>query len=124
LLPAAIMRGTTAGVSGSWLASVVAAAFRSAAIAGLAAALGGAVALIARSTAFAVGIWLGWLAVLEGVVRGLRPGWQPWLLGENIEAFVSATGVRSPQASAALLAAYAAAVVALALAAFRRHDVA
>jgi hypothetical protein len=42
-----------------------------------------------------------WTAVIEGLIRGLRPLWTPWLLGENLVSFLSwqTTGFQVPSQS-------------------------
>ena len=46
-------------------------------------------AAVGRHTAAALGAVFIYTAVLEGLVRGFRPQWTPWLLGDNIVAFIS-----------------------------------
>ena len=57
--------------------------------AAISAVIGGAVAAVGRHTAAALGVVFVWTAVLEGLVRGLRPLWTPWLLGDNLVSFLS-----------------------------------
>jgi len=126
LIPAAVFRGTMEGTTAAWFGHVVGVALRGALIAGVAASLGAALALVARSTAFAIGISFLWLTVLEGVVRGVRPGWEPWLIGDNAAGFVN-PGIDAPRTvlgSGLLLAFYIAGIAAIAVASFRRRDVA
>ena len=56
----------------------------------LAAVLGASLAGIARNTAFGVGVTLGHVAVVEPIVRVLKPSWDSWFLAENIARFVTA----------------------------------
>lgn len=86
---AAMMRGSTVGVGGQWWADVLTASLRVAIAAGLSVVIGGGVAAIGRHTAAALGVVFVWTAVLEGLVRGLRPLWTPWLLGDNLVTFLS-----------------------------------
>jgi hypothetical protein len=126
LLPAAIFRGTTEGVTGSWIAHTISVGIRSAAAVGIATSFGAALALLARNTAFAIGIWFVWLAVLEGLVRQAKPGWSRWLVGDNTAGFI-AGGVDAPRtglASGILLGFYAAAIAWLAVSSFAERDVA
>ena len=126
LLPAAIFRGTTQGVSSSWVAHTISVGIRSAAAAGIATSLGAALALLARNTAFAIGIWFVWFAVLEGIVRQAKPGWSRWLIGDNTAGFVAggADAPRTGLASGVLLAFYAIAIAWLAVTSFAERDVA
>jgi hypothetical protein len=86
---AAILRGSTAGVGGAWWTDVVTTSLRLSVAAAVAAVIGGAVAAVGRHTASALGAVFIYTAVLEGLVRGFRPQWTPWLLGDNIVAFIS-----------------------------------
>ena len=52
-------------------------------------AIGGGVAAVGRHTAAALGVVFVYAAVIEGLIRGFRPRWTPWLLGDNIVSFVS-----------------------------------
>lgn len=127
LTPAAVFRGTTEGTSLAVLGHAAAVGARVAIVAAFAASVGAALALVARNTAFAIGISFLWLAVLEGIVRGTRPGWTPWLVGDNAAAFVGTTvqdGVRSGLAAGFLLSAYVALICAIAVGSFHRRDVA
>jgi hypothetical protein len=127
LIPAAVFRGTTEGTTAAWFGHVVGVGVRGALIAGFAASLGAALALVARSTAFAIGISFLWLAAIEGIMRGVRPGWGPWLIGNNAAGFVdpgSAEAPRSVLGSGLLLSFYVVVIAGLAVASFKRRDVA
>jgi ABC-type transport system involved in multi-copper enzyme maturation permease subunit len=128
LLPAAIFRGSLSGVDSSWAVEVAGALARGAAAAALMALLGLSLASLGRNTAAALGAGFVYLAVVENLVRGLRPQWMPWLLTENTARFVVAgpAGLsigRTPIESALVVAAYAAALFLAALVAFRTRDV-
>lgn len=86
---AATLRGSTVGVSGAWWTDVVTTSLRVSVAGAISAVIGGAVAAVGRHTAAALGVVFVWTAVLEGLVRGLRPSWIPWLLGDNLVAFLS-----------------------------------
>jgi ABC-2 type transport system permease protein len=130
LLPSAALRGTFVGAGGAWVRTTVAVALRGAVIASIAAAMGFALASIARNTAAALGIGLGYFAVVEPIFRGLRPKWTPWFLFDNAATFIQghpplfAEHFRSARGAGLVLLAYAAAGVAAAVALFRRRDVA
>jgi ABC-2 type transport system permease protein len=129
LLPAALVRGTTSGADAEWLRSIVGLELRAAAVAAMAATMSLALASLGRNTAAALGVGFGYFTVLEPLLRGLRPGWQPWFLFDNVATFLLAEPPelagpgRSPTAAALVLAAYAGAVALVAVAAFRRRDV-
>jgi ABC-2 type transport system permease protein len=86
---AAMLRGSTVGAGGAWWTDALTTSLRVSVAAALSAVIGGAVAAIGRHTAAALGVVFVWTAVLEGLVRGLRPLWAPWLLGDNLVTFLS-----------------------------------
>ena len=86
---AAMLRGSTLGVDGAWWTDSLTTSLRVSVAAAISAVIGGAVAAIGRHTAAALGVVFVWTAVLEGLVRGLRPLWTPWLLGDNLVTFLS-----------------------------------
>ena len=85
---AAMLRGSTAGVDGTWGADVLSTWLRVALAASISGVIGGAVAAVGRHTSAALGVVFVWTAVIEGLVRGLRPWWTPWLLGDNLVSFL------------------------------------
>ena len=85
---AAMLRGSTAGVDGAWGADVLSTWLRVALAACISGVIGGAVAAVGRHTSAALGVVFVWTAVIEGLVRGLRPFWTPWLLGDNLVSFL------------------------------------
>ncbi|MGQ0670572.1 MAG: hypothetical protein ACT4PO_13010 [Actinomycetota bacterium] len=125
----ASLRGTTEGANAAWYGEVTGLVLRVATVCGLAGAIGFAIASIGRNTAAALGVGFLYLAAIEGLVRALRPAWQPWLLGDNAALFIvrDASGLsdigRSPAGAGLLLATYAAGLFAVAVALFRRRDV-
>lgn len=125
----AATRGTTEGTGGTWLRSVAGVVTRAALLGSLTAAVGMAVASIGRNTAAALGTGFAYLGVVEGIVRGLRPQWQRWLVGDNAVLFLTGVDNRFPPlgrtmtSGGLLLAGYAAVLVLLVLAAFRARDV-
>ena len=52
--------------------------------------IGAAVAMIGRHTAAALGAVFVYIAVLESIVRGLRPAMGRFLLGDNLTTVVTA----------------------------------
>jgi hypothetical protein len=85
----ASFRGSTIGVDGALWSDVALTWGRMAAIAAVAASIAGAVAAVGRHTSAALGVLFVYAAVVESLIRGLRPLWTPWLLGDNIVTFVS-----------------------------------
>lgn len=126
LYPAALFRGTLQGTTTAWFTDLSGIVLRGAVLAGLAAAIGGAIALIGRNTAAALGVGFVWMTVIEGMLRGGVRGSRPWLLGENATGFVVAgtEAARSILGSGIMLALYGTVLVSIAVEAFRRRDVA
>ena len=129
LTPAALFRGSTNGIDARWFEGTVAILLRAAAVAAMGAAIGHALAWLARNTAVAVGAALGYAAVLEPLLRAARPKWEPWFPVSNAVRFITAhpldftTRARSTTGAGVLLAAYAVGAVIVTLAVFRRRDV-
>lgn len=129
-LPAVLANGTTTGTDTDWWIALVVVIARTALLTSLASMLAVALATIGRNTAFALGAVFAWIAVVEGLIRGLRPGLAPYLWGENIATVVpwhQLTGVeftRSPAVALGTVVLYTAVFVAVATVAFRRRDVA
>ena len=130
LAPAGLLRGTTAGVDAHWLRATAGALARASAVAAMGGASGHALAWLARNTAVAVGVVLGYAAVVEPLLRAVRPRWEPWFLISNAIRFITASGVnlpgktRSTAGAAVLLSIYTLGLVAVSVADFRRRDVA
>lgn len=127
--PAAVLRGTTAGTDAAWFRELAGVVLRGAALASLASLIGFSIAAIGRYTAAALGVGFLYLGVLEGIIRGLRPGWIRWLVGDNAVTLVAgremtfpATG-RTALRAGLLLSAYALGAFAVAAALFRARDV-
>jgi ABC-type transport system involved in multi-copper enzyme maturation permease subunit len=129
LAPAALFRGTTDGIDARWFEGTVVILLRAGAVAAMGAAIGHALAWLARNTAVAVGAALGYAAVLEPLLRAARPKWEPWFLVSNAVRFITAhpldftTRARSTTGAGVLLAAYTVGAVIVSLAVFRRRDV-
>jgi hypothetical protein len=127
----ASVRGTTEGVDLAWLGETAAVAARGAIIAALMATIGFAIAAVARNTTIALIIGFVYFAVGEALIRGLKPGWQPWLIGDNAAAFVVADpsqifmagGARSTLTALLVVVGYAIAATAAATAWFQARDV-
>lgn len=129
-VPAVLANGTTAGADAEWWMSLALAIARTALLTSIVSVLGVALATLGRNTAFALGVVFAWVAVIEGVVRGLRPGWAQFLWVENIvttEEWAQMKNVsftRGPLMALATLVFYAVVLVAIATIVFRRRDIA
>ena len=129
-IPAVVANGTTAGADGEWWLSLAFVIVRTAFVTSIAAMLGVALATLGRNTAFALGAVFAWMAVIEGLIRGLRPGWAPYLLAENIGTVVEwdqLNGVdftRDPVVALGTIVVYSAVLVAVATIVFQRRDIA
>ncbi len=58
----------------------------------LTALLGFGIANLIRNTAAALGAGFVYVVIIENVVRGFLPSWQPWLLVENVSGLLSRNG--------------------------------
>jgi hypothetical protein len=129
LIPAALFRGTSAGADGAWLASTIGVLVRGSVVASVAAVIGLAVASVGRNTAAALGGAFAYFALVEPLVRGLRPTWVRWLLTDNVATFVlsrapdDAGFIRSPAVAALWVCLVTAALAGVSLLAFQRRDV-
>lgn len=125
----AAVRGTTDGADGPWLVETGAVAVRGATVAALLGALGFAIASMARNTTVALIIGFVYFAVGESILRGLKPGWQPWLIGDNAAVFVIGDSAevfgmdRSALEALVVVKLYVAVALALALVWFKTRDV-
>jgi len=132
LLPTILTKGTTAGADAVWWRGAVGAVARGAAITGMAATLGGAIAMIGRNTSATLGAAFAYVMILEQLLRAWRPEFRPWLLGENVAVFFTGLPVRqdpgtlitrSVAASGLTLLLYAVVVSAVATLLLKRSDV-
>jgi ABC-type transport system involved in multi-copper enzyme maturation permease subunit len=129
LLPAGLLRGTTQGIDADWMRSLSGVGLRAAAMSLVGALIGFSIAAISRNTAAALGIAFGYFAIVENAIRGLRPRWTPWLLGDNIAVVITNQPQnfplvdRSTVGAATLVACYTLTLVVAAVATFRRRDI-
>jgi len=130
LAPAAVVRGSTAGANAAWLRSVAGLVLRGGALAALASAVGCALASVGRNTAAALGVGFAYIAVIEPILRAVKPRWQPWFLYDNAATFLlghragfTVVG-RSPTSAGLVLGVYVLAALLAAGAMFVRRDVA
>ncbi|MGQ0805566.1 MAG: ABC transporter permease subunit [Actinomycetota bacterium] len=128
LAPVAIFRGTTEGADDDFYRSLAGFLGRGALLTGGCALLGGAIATVGKNTTAALAVVLGYLVIVEQIVRGLRPGWNAWYLGENLAIVLTGERlddvVRSVPGAAAVLLFYLGVFVAVTLVVFARRDVA
>jgi ABC-type transport system involved in multi-copper enzyme maturation permease subunit len=124
----AAVRGTTEGADVAWMRNTGGIALRVAVLSGIGSAIGFALASVARNTAAALGVGFGYTVIVENLVRGLRPQWAPWLVGDNAVVFITGQSAglsfdRTILQAGLLLVAYAAALLIVAVAVFRARDV-
>ena len=125
----AVLAGDTEGVNGTWARETAGFSVRVAAVGGLTAVVGCAIATVGRNTTAALGVAFVYFGVLEGLIRGFRPKWQPWLLGDNAIQFISGQPGGGPIADktttavALTLLLYAAVFITVAAVFFNRRDV-
>lgn len=129
-LPSVFAHGTTQGVDGSFWLGLIVAMTRTSAITAVAAVLAVALATAARNTAFAVIAVFAWMAVLENLIRGLKPSLGQWLWAENIGTVMTWNQLqdveftRSPLVALATLLTYCTVLIAAATISFQRRDLA
>ncbi len=85
----AALAGSTVRPEG-WLTDLVETCLRVSAVAAGASLLGATLAAIGRNTAAALGAVFVYLAVLENLVRGFRPTWGRYMLGDALVTMVTA----------------------------------
>jgi hypothetical protein len=129
-IPAVLAHGSTAGIDAHWWLALVAAMGRIALLTAGAALLGVSLATLGRGTTFALAAAFGWMAVGESLIRGLKPGLQHLLIGDNVASAVTwgnlhdAPFTRSGVLAIATLATYFGIVAIAAAVSFNRRDIA
>lgn len=131
LLPSVLINGTTRGVDSAWTLSLIAAVARIALATSAGAVLAAALALGLRSTAAALGgLWV-WFALVENIVRGVKPWMSRYLVTDNVGRVVlwldhaardQGGLVRSPGVAMAMVGAYLLVTVAVVVRVFARSD--
>ena len=129
---ATALRGTTA-TSTPWLRDTGLTIMRIGAAAGGMAVIGAAVAMVGRHTAAALGAVFVYVAVLESIVRGLRPAMGRFLIGDNLTTVITAHTLNvqqgdtsyllTPQRGAVVLGIYVVVLAGAALVVLRARDV-
>jgi ABC-type transport system involved in multi-copper enzyme maturation permease subunit len=125
----ATVNGTTAGADADFWRELASVLVRSTLVAGGLAVVSAALATLLRNTAGAMGIWFGYLVVVEGIVRANFSDLVPWFLTGNIAAAFGWETVRSdghsigPEAGLLRLVLYLLLIGAGSIAVFRSRDV-
>ena len=129
-LPAVLANGSTAGVDADWWLALSMVIARTALLTGIAGVLAVALATLGRNTAFALAAVFAWVAVIENLIRNLRPGLSAYLWGENLGTVVpwrQMEGVdftRSPMIALVTVVLYTTILVIAATVSFQRRDIA
>jgi ABC-type transport system involved in multi-copper enzyme maturation permease subunit len=129
LVPTYVVHGTTAGADASWWAGYAGAVARMAVLAACGAAVGGALAALARNTVATLIAAFVYLNILENVARAWKPWLGRYLIGDNAAAFLLGRVVRGdeytrePIAGLVILLVYLAILSTAAIALFARRDV-
>ncbi len=84
----AATRGTTEGTTAGLVTSCALGVLRALYVIAFTGLLGFAISGLSRVTAAALGTGFAYFAIFENLIRGLRPGWSRYLVGENIIAVV------------------------------------
>jgi len=130
VLPTAVAKGSTDGLTGVWIREVSGVLARGSAIAAVGSVIGMSIAMVGRNTGAALGVGFAYIAVIEAFVRGLRPQWIPYLFGDNAGVFITAQPLdfpevgRSTMESGLVLLIYAVLFASVAAFAFKGRDVA
>lgn len=85
----AATRGSTEGVTAGVHLSNLLTLLRGLVVVSFASLLAFAISGLSRYTAAALGFFAGYFILIENLVRGFRPGWQRFLLSENVTAIVN-----------------------------------
>lgn len=125
----ASIRGETRGADVAFWGELATVLARATLLAGVLAVLSGAIATVGRNTAAAMGVWFGYLIVVEAIVRGRLENLVPWFLTGNAGAFFAWEPVRqnghviTAGSGAARMALYFVLIGGAAVAVFARRDV-
>src|SRR4029077_19432926 len=121
--------GSTSGTDAQWWVDLALVITRTALLTSVAAMVAAALAPLGRNTAFALAALFAWMAVIEGIVRGMRPEWAGYLWGENIATVVpwaqmkSVPFTRGPLVALGTIVVYAGVIIGAATLAFRQRDI-
>jgi hypothetical protein len=123
------LRGRTDGADLAFWREVGAVMLRGTVVAVAFGVISAAIATVGRNTSAALGIWFGYLVVVEGILRGLASSTVPWFLTLNVAALYAWEPVEQlghvvePGAALGRVALFVVVVAGGALAVFRRRDV-
>jgi hypothetical protein len=128
LAPVGIFRGTTTGLNGAFWGDMATVMLKASFLAVAIGLLGFGLASIGRNTAAAVGIMFAYTAVVENLVRAVRPQFFGWLLSDNIIVFISGEVTmfgekRSSLAAFVTICVYALVPLLAGLSLFKKRDV-
>ena len=131
LWPSAVFHGTTAGTDAEFWRELAGELLRVGFVAAVVALIGFSFASLGRNTAAALAGVVVYFVIVENVIRTFASGWARWFFSDNLFVVIlgsaedaEAEFSTTAGSSALLLAAYAAAFVLIAVAAFRARDVA
>lgn len=128
MLPSASAHGSMEGADAAWLADYALSCFRIAGVGVAASLFGFSLATIGRNTAAALGVGFVYLAIVESLVRGLKPAWTPWLVGDNLATIIVGEQAgsigRSPTESAVVIGSYVLVMMLVAIGMFQRREIA
>ena len=128
--PGALANGSTATPGRGWWGALALAVLRAALLTIVAALIAEAIATVGRSTAAGVIATFVWVAVLEGLVRGLRPRLARFLWAENVATVLPWASPRTeefqrgPLTALVTIGIYVTAFLVVAFTTFQRRDVA
>jgi hypothetical protein len=123
------LQGSTGGADADFWREVASVLLRTTLVAGGLAVVSAGLATVCRNTAGAMGIWFGYLIVVEGIVRANFGDLVPWFLTGNIAAVFAWDVTRQndhsigPEAALLRLLLYLVLIGAGAVAVFRTRDV-
>jgi ABC-type transport system involved in multi-copper enzyme maturation permease subunit len=124
------VNGQSSGANAEFWRDLVILIVRATLLAGALAVISGALATLGRNTAAAMGLWFGYLIVIEAVLRGQVDDAVPWFLTSNVGAFYAWEAVTqnahtvSAGSGALRLVLYVGLIGGAALLVFQRRDVA
>jgi hypothetical protein len=131
------VRGTTEGATLAWWGAQGGAVLRGGVVVALCACAGMALSFVGRLTAFAIGVGVVYVGVVETILTGIRPSLEPFTIRGSISAFLDGgttlvlpngeapptTLVVSTVAAVLVTLAYSAVTTAVAATTFRTRDI-
>jgi len=129
-LPAVLANGSTDTPGGGWWNALALAMLRVALLTIVAALIAEAIAMVGRSTAAGIITTFVWIALLEGLVRSIRPQQARFLWAENVATVLPWASPRTeefhrgPLMALATIGIYVAVLLTVAFTTFERRDIA